>query len=198
MDKNQYFLKSKDNALKKLNKAINENKLDKKIKYIINLINSNNNYFTSSSCSGRIVIIEIPEIGDKKQAKFLGKWHREIHFDEVINSVNTSKSGMIWLLAQSPILHVKTKSISSADKLIKIAISSGFKNSGIKSITGNIVVEICSTERLDTPIGKNGILFSSENHLKFLVDISNYILKKSRRKLNLLKKNLKNKILIVF
>ena len=191
MDKVEYFLNSKDKALNKLYNARLENKLDDGIKEIIKLINSHRDYFTSSSCSGRIVIIELPELGDKKGAKFLGKWHREVKYLEVKTAVQLANSGMIWLLAQSPIIHVITKSYLLADKLIKIAISSGFKNSGIKSATGNIVIEICSTERLDSPIGLNGLLFSSQEHLKLLVDISNKIIKRSRKKLEILEKNLK-------
>ena len=93
--------------------------------------------------------------------------------------------------------HNNTKSFIKQEQridLLKKAISSGFKNSGLKSIGSKIIVEICSTERLDSPIGNNGQLFSSENHLKFLVDISNHILKKSRRKLNILEKNIINKL----
>ena len=145
MDKIEYFLNSKDKALNKLYNARLENKLYECIKEIIKLINSHRDYFTSSSCSGRIVIIELPELGDKKGAKFLGKWHREVKYLEVKTAVQLANSGMIWLLAQSPIIHVITKSYLLADKLIKIAISSGFKNSGIKSATWNIVIEICST-----------------------------------------------------
>ena len=70
MDKNEYFINLKNKALNKLNSAMNENKVDKRIKKIINLINSNEYFYTSSSCAGRIVIIELPELGDKIKAKF--------------------------------------------------------------------------------------------------------------------------------
>jgi tRNA wybutosine-synthesizing protein 3 len=191
MDINKHFLISKENALKKLNKAYYENQLDEDIEGIVKLINLNKNYYTSSSCAGRIVIIELPKIGDKKEANFLGKWHREIKYIEAKKALESGKSGMIWLLAQSPILHIITKSNIFADNLIKIAISSGFKNSGIKSITNNIVIEICSTERLDSPIGENGLLFSSQKHFKLLINVSNHIIKRSRKKLKIFEKNLK-------
>ena len=101
---------------------------------------------------------------------------------------------MIWILAQSPILHVITKSNLYADKLIKIAISSGFKNSGVKSYFDNIVIEICSTERLDSPIGENGKLFCNNEHLKLIMDISNHIILRSREKLGKFKINLQEKL----
>jgi tRNA wybutosine-synthesizing protein 3 len=192
MDKNEYFLISKEKALNKLNKAKSEYKTDEDIEEIINLINSKRDYFTSSSCAGRIVIIELPELGDKKEAKFLGKWHRVVEYSEINKSIKQAKSGMVWFLAQSPILHVVTKSSLSADKLIKIAISSGFKNSGIKSLSSNIIIEICSTERLDAPIGNNGYVYCNQEHLNFLVDISNHIIFRSKKKLRKFENNLKN------
>ena len=186
----EYFLKSKEKALNSLNKAICQNKLDLDIKEIINTINSKEEYFTSSCCSGRIVILELPDLGNKKKAKFLGKWHRDIQFNELIKATKIAKSGMIWLLAQSPIIHVITRSYSLADKIIKIAIYSGFKNSGYKSTTSNIVVEICSTERLDSPIGNHGKLLVNNEHLKLLLEISNNIINRSRKKLKKFEKNL--------
>lgn len=188
------FLNSKEKALNKLNNAENENKIDEDIKNILKIINSDDNYFTSSSCSGRIVIIELPSLGNKKEAKFLGKWHRKVKFSEIEFAIKLATNGMIWILAQSPILHVIAKSNVSADKLIKIAISSGFKNSGVKSYYDNIVIEICSTERLDSPIGKNGKLFCNEEHLKLITDISNHIIVRSRKKIGKFERNLIEKL----
>ena len=98
----------------------------------------------------------MPKIGDKRGANFLGRWHRPIKHNELELAAKKGKNGMLWLLAQSPILHIAAETNNAADKLLKIAISCGFKNSGLKSIIGRIIIEICSTERLDAPIGKNG------------------------------------------
>lgn len=195
MNESNHFLDSKERALNKLINAENENKVDEDIKDILKIINSNDEYFTSSSCSGRIVLIELPSLGNKKEAKFLGKWHRVVEYFEIDNALKSANKGMIWLLAQSPILHIIAKSNISADKMIKIAISSGFKNSGIKSFSSNIVVEICSTERLDMPIGRDSDLYCSKKHLDFLIDVSNDIIKRSKNKLKLLKKNLDKSLL---
>lgn len=192
MDEIEYFLKSKEKALNSLIKAKNEKKLDEDIEEIINIINSHKKYFTTSCCSGRIVLLEIPEIGNKKAAKFIGKWHRKIQYKELVESIKSAKSGMLWLLAQSPIIHIITSTYFLADKIIKIAISSGFKNSGFKSVKNNIIVEICSTERFDCPIGNNGQLLISDEYLKFLFKISNHIINRSGKKIKNLEKNLKN------
>jgi tRNA wybutosine-synthesizing protein 3 len=188
---NKEFLDAKEKALELLNKAKNEKQLDKGIENILDLINRSNYLFTSSSCAGRIALIELPELGDKKGAKFLGKWHRQIEYNEIKESSKKAKVGYIWFLAQSPIFHISVVTNIMADKLLKTAISCGFKNSGIKSIIGKNIVEICSTERLDTPIGKNGLLYCNEQYIHLLVDIANYIMIRANQKLNRLEDGLK-------
>lgn len=192
MDQNIYFLEAKERALNLLDKAKSKNKVDNGIEQILFLINKSDKFYTSSSCAGRIVLIELPKIGDKRGANFLGRWHRPIKHNELELAAKKGKNGMLWLLAQSPILHITAETNNAADKLLKIAISCGFKNSGLKSIIGRIIIEICSTERLDAPIGKNGLLFCDEEFLNLLVDISNEIINRSRNKLQRFKQELKN------
>jgi len=190
MNIEQDFLEGKKSALAKLQKAQKEKKVDEGVLPILFIINESDDYYTTSSCYGRIVLLEIPNIGDKKAAKFLGKWHRIIDVDELFVAARKAKRGLIWLLSQSPIIHVTTKTNELADRLLKTAIACGFKNSGIKSLGNKIVVEICSTERLDAPVGKDGVLFCNKQHLELLTDISNEILKKSTQKLKKFEKNL--------
>lgn len=178
------FLEGKAKALQSLEKAQSENKVDYEIMPILNMINDSQEYYTSSSCSGRIVLLEIPSIGDKKQAKFLGKWHRTIEPDEILSAAKKAKTGLLWLLAQPPIIHISSNKKETADKMVKIANTSGFKNSGVKSISKNIVVEVCSTERLDAPVGRDGVLFCNGEYLQLLVYIANEVIEKSTVKLH--------------
>jgi len=183
MSNESNFKFQKNNALKKLEKAKAHNLVDKGIMPILDLINNFDDYYTSSSCYGRIVLLEIPSIGDKKNAVFLGKWHRQISTNDISESVNKANKGLLWILAQSPIIHIGAKTIEAADKILKKSISCGFKNSGIKSFDKNIIVEVASTERLDSPIGSNGILYCDDEYLDLLIKIANNIFAKSSGKL---------------
>ncbi|RLF29949.1 MAG: hypothetical protein DRN05_00450 [Thermoplasmata archaeon] len=189
---NKNFLDAKEKALKSLEKACREKEVDHKILPILTIINKSPQYYTTSSCSGRIVLLQIPSIGDKKHARFLGKWHKTIQKHEILLSMKKAERGLIWLIAQPPILHIGSKTIESADRLIKTAILSGFKNSALKFTEKKIIVEICSTERLDAPIGENKNLFCSDEHLQLLVDIANMVVRKSDEKLQRFEKKLKN------
>jgi tRNA wybutosine-synthesizing protein 3 len=191
MIKEKDFIKNKIQILEKLKIAKKENLVDKGIIPIIDRINSNNNYYTTSSCFGRIVLLELPDLGDKKNAVFLGKWHRKIKPEDVFLALEKSSGkGQLWFLAQSPIIHIHSINIKSADKLVKLAINCGFKHSSFKTTEKNIIVEIVSTERIDAPVGLNGKLYCDKNYIFLLTDIANKVIKKSFLKLEKLKDTL--------
>jgi len=177
------YLDAKEKALKSLESALRNQKVDEGVKRILELINGLEGFYTSSSCAGRIVLLQIPRIGDKRGAVFLGIWHRTIEENELLAAGVKATTGLLWLLAQAPILHVGAKDIELADKMVKIAISSGFKNSAIKSSGKKIILEICSTERLDAPIGRDGVLFCDGNYLALLVEIANEVIERSGAKM---------------
>jgi len=182
MNKKEY-LDAKESALKSLEDAYSKQKVDKEISQILESINKIEGFYTSSSCAGRIVLLEIPQIGDKRGATFLGIWHRTIESKELTAAATKATVGLLWLLAQAPILHVGALTLELADKMVKTAISCGFKNSAVKSTGKRIVIEICSTERLDAPIGRDGTLFCKEEYLSLLVEISNEVIERSRKKI---------------
>ena len=178
------FLKHKKIALAKLQSAKEENLVDRGVLNILSLINQLDDYYTSSSCAGRVLLLELQSIGDKKNAVFLGKWHRKIESGEILNSLEKASKGFLWLLAQSPIIHIGARTADAADKMLKLAMSAGFKHSGLKSFDKKIVVEVVSTERLDAPVGKDGKLFCDNEYLDLLVEICNEIMDKSALKLS--------------
>jgi len=191
MDTERDFLNGKKRAIQKLDQAINENKVDKIILPFLTIINESSYYYTSSSCAGRIVLLQIPKIGDKQNAQFLGKWHQIIKPADLTSASKNADVGQLWLLAQSPIIHLTAKTTVAANSMLKTAIACGFKNSGIRSLDKKIVVEICSTERLDAPVGKDGVLFCNDEYLELLISIANEVLEKSRKKLSRFEEKIK-------
>lgn len=101
------FEAEKRRALERLDKE----GADDDIAGLIELLNGFDDYFTTSSCSGRVILISIPEIGAKEEAEFIAKWHREVSKDEVLKAMGTWKDvdGELWLMSQSPILHVSAR-----------------------------------------------------------------------------------------
>ena len=191
MGKNE-FLEAKESALNALEKACLEQKVDEGVLQILELINRIEGFYTSSSCAGRIVLLQIPQIGDKRGATFLGIWHRTIECKELKAAETKATKGLLWLLAQAPILHIGAQTLELAEKMIKTAISCGFKNSAVKSLGKKIRIEICSTERLDAPIGRDGCLFCEDEYLSLLVEISNEVIERSGKKMALFAKKVEN------
>ncbi len=170
---------------------------------LIELLNSSEDYFTTSSCAGRIILLCIPWIGAKREAKFVAKWHRKVSKEEVLKAIAVWKEDEreekrerekkdpdgeggdeLWLSSQSPILHVACASMDKAKQLLNMAIESGFKYSGIKSVSEwRMMVEIMSTERMDVPLGRDGVLFCDDSYLDFIISKANLMLDRGRHKL---------------
>jgi len=176
------FLEDKKRTLTNLELAIREGLVDEEIIPILNKINNLNNYYTTSSCIGRVGIMEIPKDKNPKlYSRWLGKWHHYATYDEMFDALKERKNGYIVFVMNSPILHIACKDIESAKKMLELAIHSGLKASSIKSVSDRrVIVEILTTYKVDAPIGEDGKLFVDDNYLKFLLDYSNLKLKKAR------------------
>ncbi|MEM3146584.1 MAG: hypothetical protein QXY94_03445 [Archaeoglobaceae archaeon] len=171
----------KRRRLETLEKEIREGKIDEDILPLLEIINSFEPYVTLSSCSGRIAVIDLEEFGKKLNSKFLGKWHRFVSFEEVLESAkNCKRQG--WFIQFPPIVHVACKNLCSAEKLLAIANAAGFRRSGVISFR-NLVVEIASLERIETPIAIDGRVVVDESYLRTVVEIANLKLRKSKEKI---------------
>ncbi len=155
--------------------------VDEDIIYLLDLINSFDSYVTLSSCSGRIAVLEIPEIGNKKSTKFLGKWHRAVELGEVKDAAIKCRE-LAWFIQYPPILHIACKTLEDAYKLAKIANDAGFRRCGLISFK-NFVLEVCSWERIELPIAENGKMILDDLYLSKVIKIANFKLEKGKSRL---------------
>ncbi|ASI98299.1 tRNA(Phe) 7-((3-amino-3-carboxypropyl)-4-demethylwyosine(37)-N(4))-methyltransferase Taw3 [Thermococcus celer] len=174
----------KARAMAGLRKALSEKKVDEDVIPLLERINSLDNYFTTSSCSGRVSVMEMPYFGDKVNSVWLGKWHREVSVDEVLEAIGKHRKGQLWFLVRSPILHVAARSVEDAVGLLNLAVGLGFKYSNIKSVSHRkLLVEIRSTERMDVPLGEDGELWVDGEYIERIVGIANAQLRRFKGKL---------------
>ena len=183
------WVEYKRKKLEGYNLAKERGEVDEDIIPLLDLINSFDCFVTTSSCSGRIGVLDMPEFGDKVEAKFLGKWHDTVEFEDVLKAVKRGQR-VVWLIMYPPIIHIACKDLGCAERLISIANNYGFRRSGIISVK-NWVVEITSLERLEVPVALNGEMILSENALRVMVDFANRKLARSKEKLKKLYKALK-------
>lgn len=175
------FQKHKKDFLKKLDKS-KKGKIDKEILPLINLINKKPNYYTTSSCSGRIVLLSKKSY-KKQETRWLFCSHKKTNFKEIKKALEKIPKTDVWFRFEPLILHVAAKTIEDAQKLINIARDIGFKRSGIQSTKRKIVVEVASTEIIDAIIAKKGKLLVTDDYLKVLIQEANKKLKRTRDKI---------------
>jgi len=165
--------------------------VDPDIEDILDIINRREDYYTTSSCSGRIVVIAAPSPGDKPSARILGKWHRKISVEELKDALEKefTRPSLVWASAQGPLIHVAARSLEGASRMLEAGHLAGFKYTCIH-VAGKAryIVEIRSAERVDLPLvfhGKNTGIDLSQATL-----ILNYYLSLGKERLNRLRRAL--------
>jgi tRNA wybutosine-synthesizing protein 3 len=181
---NSSFIQSKESVLSRLDQS-SIGEWDKKIIPLCDKINSLEDYYTSSSCSGRIILM-IDQ--DKKgEGLFLFTSHNLVSFEELkkeLDKILKSKNKKdIKFKTEAPILHVFCFNLESAKTLYDLAKLSGFKKSGIISFGRKIVLEINSGEKIEFPVIQKGKFLVNEDFLKIVLKESNKKLKKGWEKL---------------
>ncbi|AHL22813.1 tRNA(Phe) 7-((3-amino-3-carboxypropyl)-4-demethylwyosine(37)-N(4))-methyltransferase Taw3 [Thermococcus nautili] len=182
-------MKAKREALVSLFTAMREGKVDEDIIDLLLLINSIRGIYTTSSCSGRIGIIEEPALGAKPLSRWLIKVHREMTFPEAKKALEKAREGLIFLKSQPPIFHVVAEDLEKAKRLHELGLASGFKYTTFKVISNRYLVEINATEYLTAPLGRDGKILVSDDYLRFALEIGNSMLRRSKGRLPRLMKN---------
>ena len=151
--------------------------VDAEAKEIIETINKNNNFYTTSSCAGRIILFQAAS-----QKKCDNKWiivsHKKIIVKDIITQLQEfitkdKEKGIIWLRYEPFILHICAKTIDDAEQFLNLARQIGFKRGGISSVKKRIMIEINGVDRLDVPIGKDNKIFADQKYLEFLLKEAN-------------------------
>jgi len=183
------FERRKQDCLKKDDKS-SIGSWDKHILALCEKINKKADFYTLSSCSGRIVLLK--NLDKKQPGMFILRTHEKIKVDELIRVLKQAEKTRETLIfkQEPPILHVCCADIESAENLLNKSRESGWKNSGIMSTRGRIVLELRSTEYLALPIMEKGKLLVNEEFLKILVRESNIRIEKGWEKIKKMSNNI--------
>jgi len=177
------FDKEKKEFLAKKDKS-RKGSIDNKIKKLVDKINSFNDFYTTSSCSGRILLSAIPRSNKKNEVQYLFRSHKKIKYNEIKIITKKLPKDDVWFRVDPVILHVACKNIDNAKKFLNIARDIGFRRSGIISIGKNkIIMELISTEKIETIVSKNGKLVIDEDYFKTLIKEGNNKLEKTWEKI---------------
>jgi tRNA wybutosine-synthesizing protein 3 len=184
------FLQRKKSVLLKADKS-SKGKWDRRMIPLCNKINSFKNYYTTSSCSGRVVIL-IDK--DKKECDlFLKVYHDLISLNNLKRNIDKIKRNNLIKFKQEPcILHVACRTLEDAKDLMDKGKLAGWKKSGVISLGKKIIVELSRTEKLEFPIIENRKILVDNYFLRSVVEKSNENLKNNWKNIDKLKELLDN------
>ncbi|XP_075792387.1 tRNA wybutosine-synthesizing protein 3 homolog isoform X2 [Pelodiscus sinensis] len=145
--------------------------VDAAIAELVQFINGQERFCTTSSCAGRLLLAQAPAPG--------------FHGYEV------QKQNCSWLLV--------THQLCAKEDVHSVAIDSGFRNSGITvGKRGKIMMAVRSTHCLEVPLNHMGKLMVTEEYIDFLVQIANRKMEENMKRIdrfyNCLQLALKNEL----
>ncbi|KAK4485080.1 hypothetical protein RD792_007688 [Penstemon davidsonii] len=154
--------------------------IDAPIIPLLNAINSHPSYFTTSSCSGRISILSQPtptSSAPKKKARG-GTWvfvsHDVVQPSSLIPLLFPSSAEQNLVFRFEPlIIAVECAGIESAQSLVSLAISCGFRESGITSVSKRVIIAIRCSIRMEVPLGDSEKIMVSKEYVEYLVEVAN-------------------------
>ena len=156
---------------------------DEKINDLCESINKSEKYYTTSSCSGRIIVM----IDQAKKGPGLFEF---VSHDLIEKFPEVDLSLKLKFKQEPPIIHVACEDLESAEELLNKFRDSGWKRSGIISLGKNIIVEALSTEKIEFPLTLDGKVLVSDEFLEIVLSRANENLEKGWEKINKVKNSL--------
>ncbi len=204
---NATFEKQKEKYLKDLESGIRDKSkkgfIDEEMKDLVTAINKQENWYTTSSCSGRILLYTISEERKKNETEWLFVSHNIVAEEQIRKALenkaqqNSQKypeeKGTIFFRFEPLILHVACKDLAAAETLLQVCGSSGLKHSGAITLSKRIIVEIIGNDRLDAPIAKNGEILITEKGITYYVADANAKMKRNLQRIERLLKEIETK-----
>ncbi|KAK9155721.1 hypothetical protein Sjap_003201 [Stephania japonica] len=172
--------------------------IDTPIIPLLDSLNAHPSFFSTSSCSGRISILSTPTPTTtntpNKKARG-GTWLFISHSPADPTSVTDllfpthdppqpqpTPGADLTFRFEPFILAVECRDLDSAQRLVSMAVASGFRESGISSASKRVIVGIRCSIRLEVPLGRVGGVLVSEEYVRVLVGIANEKMELNRRR----------------
>uniref|UniRef100_A0A8C5QZK1 tRNA wybutosine-synthesizing protein 3 homolog n=1 Tax=Leptobrachium leishanense TaxID=445787 RepID=A0A8C5QZK1_9ANUR len=161
--------------------------VDPDIVETVRFINLRDSYFTTSSCSGRIILLdESPDAStiQKQNCSWLYVTHQLCEAGDVVEALQKA-TGNAVLKFEPFVLHVQCRTLPDAQLLHSVAINSGFRNSGITmGKKGKIIMAVRSTHCLEVPLSFKGKCLVSNEYIEHVVQTANQKMEENFRRIS--------------
>jgi len=150
------FANDKKTYLAKTDKS-KKGDIDTKVVPLLETINVSSDYYSTSSCSGRVYLWK--GTGKKSETQWLKVSH-DLIGDDFFNCEEEKE--VVWLRLEGAILHIACKDLETANALLEKA-RRFYKKSCILTASSKIIVEVRGSEFMEMPLYKEGkLLFSGD------------------------------------
>ena len=147
------WLDIREHHLNKLNLALKEGLVDEGVIPLLYAINEIERYVTRSSCYGRVSFTIEEGLIKKGKGKIIFKKHGPIDRETIEEIVERVDKGVLWMNIEGTIIHVASKTLEDALKLLELSLQAGYKNSTLYSMsTRGVTVEILLSDKYSIPI----------------------------------------------
>ncbi|XP_062993488.1 tRNA wybutosine-synthesizing protein 3 homolog [Elgaria multicarinata webbii] len=169
--------------------------VDEPIEGIVRLLNGHDSFCTTSSCSGRVVVLEQPPLPpaaeattsfeiQKQNCNWLMVTHQNCTIQDVLTALQRATDDAVFKF-EPFVLHVQCQELQDAQLLHVVAIEAGFRNSGITvGRKGKIMMAVRSTHCLEVPLSQKGKLMVNEEYVDFVVQVANQKMEENRRRID--------------
>ncbi|KAL6035068.1 hypothetical protein STEG23_037488 [Scotinomys teguina] len=185
MDRSAEFRRWKAQSLSKADLS-RKGSVDEDAAEVVELLNSREEFFTTSSCAGRILLLDRSTDGSgvqKQHCCWLLVTHKPCGKDDVMAALKGATSNAV-LKFEPFILHVQCQTLQDAQTLHSVAIDSGFRNSGITvGKRGKTMLAVRSTHGLEVPLSHEGKLMVTEDYIEFLLTIANQKMEENKKRI---------------
>lgn len=146
--------------------------LDAPIADDVEWLNSQQDVFTTSSCSGRVSLYQ-HAAGVSKGGRWLLVHHEQASASQVEAALETATGGGDVVLRLEPfILTAECRTVQAALALVRTALAAGFRESGVCGAQRRAVLTLRSSLRLEVPVWR-GVRLVGPDALAALVAIAN-------------------------
>lgn len=162
--------------------------LDPGIDSVLRVINSLEGLETTSSCIGRVVVVESRFPWERREeSRIVFKSHGGVRAHQLALVLARGYLGDLWLKVSGPIIHIRVSPSSArcTPRILEVARRTGFKHSGVISLDprGGHVVEVNSPTQVIAPLRVSGVNTVRGRILGAVVERVNEILLEGRRRL---------------
>ncbi|MET1160875.1 MAG: hypothetical protein ABWW65_07935 [Thermoprotei archaeon] len=191
-----YWKRFKREFWKRLWEDLEIGYLDEDLLPILVRLNTDQNIYTLSSCSGRIVISDSTYPWSREETSIVFKKHIPINTEEILEVIKKPVVRRLWLNINGPILHVSVSNPVLARLLLRIARNAGLKHSGILSINKykGIILELMSGVKATILLKTRERIIVDVDSIEELVSIANEILSVGKRILIRLENTIKKEL----